>query len=51
MGAAAATLEVLAALHQAMEDDELTVHEAANDALARLREIRPNVALMVGASA
>jgi HEAT repeat protein len=51
IGAAAATPEVMAALQNAIEDDEVAVHEAAGDALARLRELRPTVALMVGATA
>jgi hypothetical protein len=51
IGAAAATPEVIAELQRLVEDDEVSVHEAASDALTQLREIRPPVALMVGASA
>jgi HEAT repeat protein len=50
IGAAAATQEVMSALHKATEDDEMAVHEAASDALARLRELRPSVALALGAT-
>ena len=51
IGAGAATADVMSALQNAIEDDEMPVHEAASDALARLRELRPTVALMVGAAA
>ena len=42
---------MIAALTQAMQDGEITVHEAASDSISRLRETRPATPLQITATA